>query len=58
MSPEGKKALIELGNIMTDWLDKLTTLGKLNRLEPAYQVTSINQSSLNSELSNYRVSAW
>ena len=44
MSPEGKKALIELGNIMTDWLDKLTTLGHLFRLEPTYQVASINQS--------------
>ena len=58
MSPEGKSPLIELGNILTDWLDKLTTLGHLFRLEPVYQVTSINQSSLNSELSNYRVRAW
>ena len=57
-NPEGKSPLIELGNIMTDWLDRLTTHGHLIRLEPAFQVTSINQSSLNSELSNYRVSAW
>ena len=34
MSPDGKSPLIELGNIMTDWLDKLTTLGHLIRLDP------------------------
>ncbi len=55
-SLEGKSDLIELGNIMADWLDKLITLGQLIRLKPANQVTSTNQSSINSELTNYRVS--
>ena len=36
---EGKSPLIELGNIKTDWLDRLTTHGHLIRLEPAFQVT-------------------